>query len=472
MPRAWLPSILSLLCLAAPCFAKSITLRGFVTAVHSPTSFEMDEYTITDDTEREHERLGSVGKKDYHSPQLRPGALRIGLEVEVKGDYNRKTGQVKATGIKALWDDSDPANLIESIGLVEDRRSLQKNGQHWTGSFAADGETLVVTADTQISVKRSRGERKDLRHLGLESTDDSAFSPADIDLDTFVHYVGVRQPDHSVLTKEVEFRPDRAAADSDWKTLAAKVFQPHPDSPAGTLSIDERQYNLFPSTEAQEYLAKLGASLIPPHQRELPADSPHKMLFRFFLVDSDTVFVDTYANGIVVVSARVFDLLDHEAQLAFLLSHQMAAIVEKHQWIASHYREGERAEIELAGVASSLALPGMGLPFWFAEKGIMNGFARSLLNQQDRIGIEYMVAAGYDPNESAEFWRTLERKHAKGHFWGNHDWNLIRRTYLESELVTHYANRDFSGLKRDSAEFHAAAGAIQAVRHSAKSKRK
>jgi hypothetical protein len=50
--------------------------------------------------------------------------------------------------------------------------------------------------------------------------------------------------------------------------------------------------------------------------------------------------------------------------------------------------------------------------------------------------------------------------------------NFARRTYLESELQLNYANRDFSSLKRDSLDFHAAADAVRAARHRAKAKKK
>ena len=472
MRRFFLISSLLLCGFVGVSLAKQITLRGFVTAVHSPTSFEMDEYKIIDKTEEEHQRLGSVGKKDWHSPQLKAGTLRVGLEVEVKGDYDRKTGEVKATGIKALSDDSDPATPIEGMGLVEDKASLRKTAQGWLGRFTADGETLVVTPDTLISVKRSRAERKELQAAGGESDDDSRFSADDIDLDTFAYYVGVRQADHSILAKKIEFRLDRAAAESDWSLLAANLFYPDPKSEAGTLTVDEKQYDLFPSHEAEEYLSKLGASLIPAHQRDLPDKNPGKVLFRFFLIDTDTVAVDAYPNGVVAVSAHVFDVFDNEAQLAFVLAHEMAGVVEKHQWTFAQYHRAERIEIAAVGAAASLAVPGAQMLGWLADKGIVDNFARSLLNQADRVGIEYMLAAGYDPKQSVESWRVLERKRAHGRFWGNQDVNFEHRTYLESELQLKYANRDFSDLKRDSSDFRAAVDGVRAARQRAKTKKK
>jgi len=83
-----------------------------------------------------------------------------------------------------------------------------------------------------------------------------------------------------------------------------------------------------------------------------------------------------------------------------------------------------------------------------------------------------MLAAGYDPNRAVEAWRVLQKKRAQGPFWGDADQNLMRRTYLQSELQLDYANQDFSNLKHDSPDFHATCDAVKAARVRAKSKKR
>ena len=472
MRRILFTSALLLSCFTQSSFAKHVTLRGFVTAVHSPTSFEMDQFKILDETEQEHQRRVSAGLNHTGVPQLKPGTLRVGLEVEVKGNYDRKTGEVWATAIKAVSDDSDPDKSIEGMGLVEDKSSLHKTAQGWSGRFKADGETLVLAGETQISLKRSRAERKERQDLGLDSDDVSSFSADDIDLDTFAHYEGVRQADHSILARRIEFRQDRAATESDWSYLEPKVLYRDSKSESGALSIGQKEYELFPSPEAADYLGKLGASLIPAHQKELAEKNPGKVQFRFFLTNSDFFGVDTYPNGVIVVTANVLDTLDNEAQLAFLLSHEMARVVEKQNWTTSKYRETERKEVEAVGVAA-VASGGLGGPLvaYFVDKRITRKFVRALQDQSDRVGMEYMLAAGYDPNQAVEFWRVLEKKRAKGPFWGDSDENLVRRTYIQSELQLDYAGRDFSSRKHDSTDFCTAVDEMKAARVRGKAKK-
>jgi hypothetical protein len=469
MRRFVLVSALSLFGFVPISLAKHVTLHGYVTAVHSPDSFQMDEYKILDRTDQEHDRILSEGR-DYHPPHLKPGLLRVGLEVEVKGDYDFQTGEVKATSLKAVKDDADPAKSVEGMGLVEVQISLEQEGQGWSGRVVADGETIIVTSETQLSMKRGGREKKERQALGLDRVD-AAFRPDEIDLDTFAHYTGVRQADHSILATRIEFRQARASNESNWTDMEPKTVYHDPKSESGSLAIGQKEYALFPSPEAADYLSKLGASLIPTHQKELSDKSPEKARFRFFLMDADYFGVDTYPNGVIVVSSQLFDVLENEAQLAFVLAHEMARVVERQQWTASTYHETQRKEAEAAGLAAALVVPGAPLAGLALDNRIAHKFVRSMQNQADRVGIEYMIATGYDPYQSVEFWKVLEKTHPHGVFWGNSGINFLRRTYLASELRLNYAHQDFSSLKRDSAEFHTAADAVKRARDRVKAKK-
>ena len=40
---------------------------------------------------------------------------------------------------------------------------------------------------------------------------------------------------------------------------------------------------------------------------------------------------------------------------------------------------------------------------------IVNGHQRALENQSDRIGLQYMVAAGYDPRQAPAVWKLMAK---------------------------------------------------------------
>jgi hypothetical protein len=96
--------------------------------------------------------------------------------------------------------------------------------------------------------------------------------------------------------------------------------------------------------------------------------------------------------------------------------------------------------------------------------GIQNQFARSLENQSDRVGLEWMLAAGYDIREAPASWKAVSMQ--KGDrdlnpFWDSHDNHTTRRSYLMAELRNNYSDVDYSKLKKDSEQFHRVAELVK-----------
>ena len=124
----------------------------------------------------------------------------------------------------------------------------------------------------------------------------------------------------------------------------------------------------------------------------------------------------------------VFDVLQNEAQLAFVLSHEISHAVEKHAWEAAHYRKKELIAVRAGGAFIPL---GGGLATSLAADSIKSQYARSLENQADRIGLEWMLAAGYDIREAPASWKVLAAKKGDGPinpFWSSHDNKTTRRS--------------------------------------------
>jgi len=57
------------------------------------------------------------------------------------------------------------------------------------------------------------------------------------------------------------------------------------------------------------------------------------------LVDDKSFNASAYPNGVVVVHSGLFDVLENEAQLAFVLSHEMTHSIEKHVWREHEYHK-------------------------------------------------------------------------------------------------------------------------------------
>jgi hypothetical protein len=454
-------SALGVLLLCVPAiWAKDVKIHGFITTVNSLTSFEIDDYKITRDVQL----ILEVEKDDSGAAtaSFKPEDIRVGTEVEIRGDWDESTGELKAKSIKVFLDDT---RKIKRTALVHGTPVLSKTeATAWTGMVKADGQRVAISESTSVTVKQNKGERKQSKSEKSEvAKEDSAkLTSADyVNQDTFIHYEGTRQADGSVLASKVEFQHAELEDGESklWRQLTPKVKEANFTSvKPGELRVARTKYKLVPDKQAQEYINRVGASIIPSHQRDLVNGNPLKVPFTFYLVDDKSFNASAYPNGVVVVHSGLFDVLENEAQLAFVLSHEMTHSVEKHVWREHEYHKKALMALKIGG-AIGAAYGGRGVADLanMVEAGIRNGYARSLENQADREGMERMLEAGYDPREAPRAWKAVAKKYGDRRtnlFWDNHDNNATRRSYLMAELKNNYSETDFSSLKKDSDEFH------------------
>lgn len=451
MSRWSISAIASVVLLSALAFGKEVTIHGFVTNVTSPTSFEIDDYQVTRDNSLSID-LGPV--EDNSNPgAFVSGDIRVGTELEIKGEYDETSRVLRARSIKVFLEEN---RRIRRTALLEQIPSLVRKDSGWEGEIHADGQTITVLPTTSVMIKPNKLEEKNLPDK--DSAKSLELSSLDVlNLDTFIHYEGTRRPSGKIEAQKIVFQHGELENGEAklWKRYDPKIEDPDYSAfVPGQLKMHWKKYRILPSKKAQEYIAALGESLIPSHQKDLPADSPLKIPFRFYLVDAKSFNAVAYPNGVVVVHSGVFDVLQNEAQLAFVLSHEISHAVEKHAWEAYEYHRTELIALRAGGAFIPF---GGGLATSLAASSIQNQYARSLENQADRVGLEWMLAAGYDVREAPASWKALSLK--KGDrpmypFWDSHDNHLTRRSYLMAELKNNYSNVDYSKLKIDSSEFH------------------
>ena len=436
--------------------AKDLTIHGFVTAVSSPASFEIDDYRVTRDKTVS---LDLENQADNSLDAFKPEDIRIGTELEIKGEYDEASGELKAKSIKVLSYDT---LTVKRTALLERLPSLTKDDAGWNGVIHADGQRINVTPTTAVSLKPNLAERKS--SAKDKGPDGSRLTPDSLNLDTFVSYEGVRQPDGSIQAQKVEFQHAEISKGEArmWRRFAPRVTEPDYSSfQPGELKMHWATFRLVPSHEAQDYISRLGNSLIPAHQKDLPDGDPLKIPFKFYLVDKKSFNAASYPNGVVIVHSGVFDVLENEAQLAFVLSHEISHAVEKHVWFQHQYHRNELIALRAGG--AFIPYGGSFVADLLAT-GIRSQYSRSLENQADRVGLEWMLAAGYDIREAPESWKAVSRQKgdsATNPFWCSHDNNTTRRSYLMSELRNNYSDVDYSNLKKDTDEFHQVADAVR-----------
>jgi hypothetical protein len=447
--------------------AKDVTIHGFVTVVNSPTNFEIDDYKVT----HANTILIDVDTEGAAKPSgpLKPEDIRVGMELEVKGEYDESSGELKAKSVKVFSDDT---LIVKRSALMEREPSLAKDGSGWSGEIYADGQRISVVPTTSITFRSNRSERK--MSTGKEKGPEALNlnSLESLNLDTFVHYEGTRADDGSIRAQKMEFQHEEIES---GEVKLRKHFDPKvkdPDYTAlvpGELKMHWKTYKIVPSQEAQQYITRLGESLIPAHQRDMSPDDPLKIPFRFYLIQAKSFNATTYPNGVVIVHSGVFDVLENEAQLAFVLSHEVSHAIERHVWLEHEYHRKELIALR----ASGAFVPGGLLVTNLLASGIANQYSRSLENQADRVGLEWMLAAGYDIREAPQSWKAVSRKKGDGipnPFWDSHDNATTRRSYLMAELKNNYSDVDYTRLRKDSDDFHHVVGLVKNLENTKKEK--
>src|SRR5260370_13027124 len=144
MRRALLNALCILLLCAGTAFGKDAKIHGFVTTVNSPTNFEIDDYKITRDMQLvlEVEKDESGGATASFNPE----DIRVGTELEIRGDWNESTGELKAKSIKVILDDT---RKIKRTALLRQVPVMKKTDSWaWIRFVTAAGQRAAVTPST------------------------------------------------------------------------------------------------------------------------------------------------------------------------------------------------------------------------------------------------------------------------------------------------------------------------------------
>jgi len=158
------------------------------------------------------------------------------------------------------------------------------------------------------------------------------------------------------------------------------------------------------------------------------------------------VFQNPEANAFVLPGGRMgvntglIDIVHNDDQLAAVIGHEVGHILAHHA--AERYSQQQLTSIALAGAkafggssAAGKAVASYGSIG--AQYGILLPFSRQHELEADRIGVDLMQKAGYDPRKAVDLWRMMaSRSGAKGppQFASTHPSDAQRVSALEAYL--------------------------------------
>lgn len=170
----------------------------------------------------------------------------------------------------------------------------------------------------------------------------------------------------------------------------------------------EKEVQLLDDPQVVGYVQEVGQDVVAAAGGAIPEG----IQVTFKVIDApDTVNAVTLPGGAIYVYSGLLHALDDEAQLVGVLSHEVAHVSERHiaEQLAAQYGLQGLLAIALGGGANLLQL----IVGQLAGQGALLKFSRSHETEADRVAIDTMIEAGYDPRALADFFEML-RGSARG----------------------------------------------------------
>jgi predicted Zn-dependent protease len=156
-------------------------------------------------------------------------------------------------------------------------------------------------------------------------------------------------------------------------------------------------------------------------------DSVHCPDIRIYIVDTPNFNASMAPNGCMQVWTGLMLRADNEAQLAYVLGHEMAHYLRRHT--LQQWRTVRDTSSALAFFSLATAAAGVGFAGDLAQLvaiGAIFAYSRDQEREADLIGFEMMAHAGYEPVEASAIWGDLlaeddaSGKSAKSIFFATH----------------------------------------------------
>lgn len=137
--------------------------------------------------------------------------------------------------------------------------------------------------------------------------------------------------------------------------------------------------------------------------------SPNGQDFTVTLLNSPENNAFAIPGGYVYVTRQLLALMNDEAELAFVLGHEIGHVAARHA-------KSRETRSNLGGLLGGLAGAVFGRTAGSIVTGINNyavlGFSRNQENEADTLGVRYLARGGYDPVASADMLSQLANQSA------------------------------------------------------------
>ena len=183
-------------------------------------------------------------------------------------------------------------------------------------------------------------------------------------------------------------------------------------------------------------------------RRLQPRDLPAELSFKIIVIQDPYFNAFAFPNGVIYLHTGMLARMENEAQLAALLAHEMSHSIHRHTLRA--YRRMKEKPGFMASLQNTLASLAMveELARYLGLTGSLaavTGYARELELEADVAGLDYLIAAGYDPYQALHLFEHLKKdieteQIKEPYFFGSHPKIQERIDNVTRLLQTKYRN--------------------------------
>ena len=229
----------------------------------------------------------------------------------------------------------------------------------------------------------------------------------------------------------------------DIGSSAGAVLSPTEEHDYGASMLHElRGMNLvLDDPLLNDYINDLGYRLVAHSDKT-------ERSFTFFIVNDREINAFATPGGFVAVNAGLITIADNESELAGVMSHEIAHITQQHMLRA--FEQAQKATLPIALAMLGALIASRGASGDAAEAVMATGtslmqqtqinFTRQDEAEADRVGIQTLARAGFDPDAMGDFFARMDRALRPGNDDSNYP-SLLRTHPVNTSRISDARSR-------------------------------
>jgi predicted Zn-dependent protease len=188
-----------------------------------------------------------------------------------------------------------------------------------------------------------------------------------------------------------------------------------------------------------EYINRVGQNIVLHSDAKVP--------FTIKVIDSDEVNAFALPGGFFFVNRGLILAADNEAELAGVMAHEIGHVAARH----AMENQGKGALLQYGMLAGMIFGGGIASTILQNTAGITQAlaffkFSRGAEEEADRLGVQYLYAAGYDPTAMSAMFEKLASQNKKkpgtlSKLFSSHPQSIDRRD-TSLQLVSRFPEKE------------------------------